>query len=122
MPNPVSKSPRLIRRGDVVKIKGTNQDEIVRGVAVVLQLANGMNESYDSGELVVMGVDTDLSPDELVEAAAIDATERVVKTIAADAAAAASAAAAAASAEAAAAYAAAQEQAQQDQNQQVPPE
>lgn len=66
------KSPRLVRRGEVVKAKGTDLEEVVRGVQIVLQLSNGANDSYSVDELVEMGSDNDISVVALAAAAAAD--------------------------------------------------
>lgn len=74
---PETKNPRLVRRGDVVKIKGNeDQSEVVRMVSVVLHLANGQDVVYDVTEDVQMGEEDDVDPTELAQAASLDAEQR----------------------------------------------
>lgn len=42
---------RIIKRGDIIKLRD-DTEEVVRGVQVVLQMANGSNEVYEPTELV----------------------------------------------------------------------
>lgn len=72
------KNPRLLRRGDVVKLKGTDQVEVVRNVSVVLHMANGQDVVYDVLEEVEMAELEDVDPDDLAKAAAEDAKLRKV--------------------------------------------
>lgn len=44
------KDPRMAVRGQVVWSKQAGVDEVVRGVSVVLHLANGTDEVYKVGE------------------------------------------------------------------------
>ncbi len=50
---------RLIKRGDII-IMRDGTEEVVRGVQVVLQMANGSNQEYEPTEIV------ELVPDEQV--------------------------------------------------------
>lgn len=47
------KSPRLIARGDVVRIDD-DREEVVRSVTVVLHLANGEDRRFVEGEQVML--------------------------------------------------------------------
>lgn len=53
-PKPKKTSPRLVRRGDIVQLKGQDGDEVVRDVQFVLLLANGNSEVYTADEMVTV--------------------------------------------------------------------
>lgn len=67
MPKPKTKHPRLVRKGEVVKIKGTELTEVVRDVTVVLHLANGQDVVYGTNELVDLGELPDEPSDEEIQ-------------------------------------------------------
>lgn len=58
-PEVVEVSPRAIRKGQVILIKGTNDPEAVRNVQVTLNMANGQSLTYDVSEMVEVVVDPD---------------------------------------------------------------
>lgn len=74
--SPETRNPRLLRRGDVVQLKGQEVSEVVRDVSIVLHLANGQDEVYHTTEEVTMGEIDDIDPTELAEVAAADAKLR----------------------------------------------
>jgi hypothetical protein len=43
---------RLVKRGDVIKLRDGGAEEVVRGVQIILQMANGNNEVYEPTETV----------------------------------------------------------------------
>ncbi len=70
---PETRSPRLIRRGDVVQQKGVERSEVVRDVSVVLHLANGQDEVYHVSEAVTLADPEEHEPaPEIVALAAQD--------------------------------------------------
>lgn len=50
---PEERSPRLVRAGDRVQMKGSQATEVVRDVSLVLHLANGVDEVYKVDEPVL---------------------------------------------------------------------
>ncbi len=56
------KSARKIKRGDIVRTKDGNSEEVVREVSIVLALSNGSNEIYSSTEEVEV-----IPPEEIPE-------------------------------------------------------
>lgn len=80
MTDPVHKHPRLIRRGDIVLLKDSEDTtDVVSDVAVVLRLSNGQSDVYKMDEMVLMGEDSDLPPEELIAAVQADAEERAAR-------------------------------------------
>lgn len=59
-PTTEDRSPRLIKRGDVVRVKGQKNYEPVRFISVVLHMANGQDIVYSTDEKVVLA----LNPEE----------------------------------------------------------
>lgn len=55
------KSVRFVRRGDIVRTKNGENEEVVREVSIVLGLSNGANEIYQSTESV------EIIPPEVIE-------------------------------------------------------
>lgn len=66
MAEAIQKSPRLIRRGDIVQLKEGEASHVVTDVQIVLRLGNGISDSYSVSEVVTMGVDDDVPAEELV--------------------------------------------------------
>jgi len=71
---PKTKPPRLVIKGDIVEVPGTDRTEVVRDVSVVLHLSNGQDLAFRVDEEVTIGDKEDLS--ELAAAAQADADER----------------------------------------------
>lgn len=61
------RNPRLVKRGEVVRPKDQDFDEVVRSVSVVLHLANGMDVVYRTDEKVDVVLDPDPGLTELDE-------------------------------------------------------
>lgn len=57
---------RLIKRGDVVVVKGTDRTEVVRSVSTVLHMADGQDLVYTTEESVEKVTNPDPSYDEAV--------------------------------------------------------
>jgi chloramphenicol 3-O-phosphotransferase len=67
---------RLIRRGDIVQVQAApnvdeTMEEVVRGISVILHLANGQDVHVDSNSKVTV-----LPPDELPSAAEVEEANR----------------------------------------------
>ena len=56
-PSTVKHSPRRISRGLVVRLPGNGPDEVVRGVSIVLHMANGQDVVYGEEDEVLVLAD-----------------------------------------------------------------
>lgn len=51
-PKPTQIDPRQVLPGHIIRSKTSDSDEVVRGVSVIVHLANGFDEVYEIDETV----------------------------------------------------------------------